>query len=101
MTVSNRENTMMADQDLVRDCLDTLKHLSSCYTHAAIECDSQDLRGVFRNILNDKLELQMAAFQFMNQRGWYKTTPADRQEVSKVYNGFQQQYQEVMSAYQQ
>ena len=69
MTVQDRPDTRLSDRDLLQDCLNTLKHLSACYRQAATECDSQDLREMFWNVLHDKLELQAATFRFMNQRG--------------------------------
>lgn len=100
MTVTERPNTRLSDQDLLQDCLDTLKHLSSCYRHAATECDSQDLREVFWNILHDKLELQAATFQFMNQRGWYKPARAPQEAVQQIYRHFHPQYEAILSFYQ-
>ncbi|MFO7263857.1 MAG: spore coat protein [Bacillota bacterium] len=96
----DRSNTRMSDQDLLQDCLDTLKHLSACYRHAATECDSQDLREVFWNILHDKLELQAATFRFMNQREWYKPNRAPQEEVEQLYRHFEPQYQAILSFYQ-
>ena len=99
MTVQSRPDTRLSDQDLLQDCLNTLKHLSECYRHAATECDSQDLREVFWNILHDKLELQAATFRFMNQREWYQPARVPKAEIQQVYQHFEPQYRDFLSYY--
>lgn len=100
MTVQDRPATVLSDQDLLQDCLNTLKYLSDCYRHAATECDSRGLRQVLWNILHDKLELQAATFRFMNQREWYKPAPAPQEEVEQIYRHFEPHYQSFMAFYQ-
>jgi len=100
MTVQARPDTVLSDQDLLQDCLNTLKYLTECYRHAATECDSRHLRQVLWNILHDKLELQAATFRFMNQREWYKPAPAPEKDVLQIYRHFEPQYQAILSVYQ-
>lgn len=95
--MDNPSRSLMGEQEMMRDCLNTLKYLAFAYEQAVLECDTRDLRHTLRNMLNDKLELAAATFRFMDQRGWYPTTSAPSEDISQVYQSFQESLQLMQS----
>jgi spore coat protein CotF len=80
----------MEDKQILLDCLETLKHLGMNYQMAAFECDSDQIRKAFENIQIDKDELRNAVFNLMHQSGYYKTQPADVNQVATQTQTWQQ-----------
>lgn len=74
----------MSELAILRDCLDTLKHASTCYLRASHEADSDQLRKTFQNIAIDKGEQKNAVFNLMHQAGMYETRPAEAARVTEL-----------------
>lgn len=82
-------------KSILRDCLETFKHLNAIYSHAAAEADSDRLRKAFINIAVDKLELQAATFNLMHQMGLYRTRPAEDAQVQQVRQAYRQELEAI------
>lgn len=85
----------MERESVLRDCLESLKHLAVAYSRAAFECDTDGLRRTLSHIVQDKHELQAAVFNLMHQMGAYQTRPADAQSVQEAYERFSRTLQQM------
>ena len=78
----------MTDQERLTDLLLTEKKLSNNYDEFASECVNTQLRDTFIQILTQGHQIQTELFQDAQSRGWYKTTPADANQVNQAYQKF-------------
>lgn len=85
----------MHSKCILRDSLETFKHLAECYGHAAFESDSDNVRETFLNIMRDKCELQAAVFNLMHQMGDYRTKPAEQQTLVEAQDRYNRVYSEI------
>lgn len=73
----------MSEKAVLTDCLETLKHASSCYLKASLECDTDGLRQILSHLAIDKAEESNAVFNLMHQAGMYDTKQSDAKEVTQ------------------
>lgn len=78
----------MTDQERLTDLLLTEKKMSTNYDLFASECVNTQLRDTFIQLLTAGHEIQSELFQDAQSRGWYKTTPAEANQVSQAYQKF-------------
>ncbi len=80
----------MQEKDMVTDALASQKYLTSSYNTAATEAANQDLRRDLMNILNDEHKNQERLWNVMNQKGWYKPSSADQQQLNQTKTKYTQ-----------
>lgn len=78
----------MNDRDRINDILAMEKYLSNGYNVGLNEMQNPVLRQVIQSILNDVHTTQFQIFDQMFQKGWYKMTVADPQEIQQKHTQF-------------
>jgi len=78
----------MNDRDRLNEALNYEKYLSFGYTTGLNEMQNPDLHRDVQQILNDVHNLQFQLFEEMFNRGWYKMTAADAQEIGQAFQQF-------------
>ncbi len=78
----------MDDRALMEDLLLVTKGVCDLYMHGTIESSTPNVQTTFTDSLNDSLTMQSEIYKAMEQRGWYKTEPADVTKVKQTYNKF-------------
>lgn len=74
----------MSEQAILRDALESLKHMSAQYLWASFECDSDNLRRTCQRIAIDKAEERNAVFNLMHQAEMEHTAPADADRLQRL-----------------
>ena len=87
----------MKDMEIMTDLLTSQKTITEHYNNYANECASKELKNSFLNILQEEHQIQADVFQVMNQRGWYKTQPADQNQLSTTKQKFESMQQQMQS----
>lgn len=88
----NQQQPSMGDVEIIDDSISSQKLITSTYNTFANECATPNLRDEFINILKDEHQIQAELFDEMQKRGWYKTQPADAQQVTQA----KQKYQNIL-----
>lgn len=78
----------MDDKTYMEDSLNSQKRITSTYDTYTNECEHQNLRTDFLNILKEEHNIQSDIFTQMSQRGWYNPTQADQTKVDTVKQKF-------------
>jgi spore coat protein CotF len=78
----------MNDRDLLNDLLTHLKYLAAGYNTGLQEMQNPKLHETVQGILSDIHNTQFRVFELMFQKGWYKMTAADQQEIAKTSTQF-------------
>lgn len=86
-------NSKFSDQICAEDVLTSQKFLSANYNTAVQESSNTDLRKDFMDIQRQEQDAAFRVFSYMNQKGWYRTSPAD----SKMINEARSQAQQIAS----
>lgn len=81
----------MSEKEMMEDSLHSQKQMSSSYNLCASECESNQLRATFLNILSEEQELGAQIFEEMSARGWYQTDSASQSDIAKAKQKFVQQ----------
>jgi spore coat protein CotF len=64
------------DKDIMTDCLNSAKFVSTNYHKAILEASNDNIRNTFFRMHNGTLAMQKTLFDLMHQRGWYQVEPA-------------------------
>jgi spore coat protein CotF len=91
MANQDKATQFMTDKEILKDCLDTQKHITANLNIFAGECANEQLRNTFLNILDEEHRIQADIFTDMNANGWYPTTPADQQKIQQTKQKYSQQ----------
>lgn len=83
-------NNNFNDQDIMNDCLTSLKKVTSDYNTFASEVSHVNLKQDVMNLLKDAHEAESMVYEEMASRGWYKTKAASDQEIQKARQSFTQ-----------
>src|SRR5690625_3302946 len=83
----------MSEQAILRDCLESLKHISAQYLWASFKCDSDKVRRTCQRVAIDKAEEPNSVFNLMHQAGMYPTQPADAAQLDRLRQLTQQSVQ--------
>lgn len=83
-------NIRLSDQICAQDVLFSQKFLTSIYNMAVTEAASGDLRRDLMEIQREEQDAGFRAFSCMNQKGWYRTSPADTRMINEVRSQAQQ-----------
>lgn len=77
-------NIRLSDQLCAQDILSSQKFLSSLYCAALLEASNPDLRRDLMEIQRQEQDAAFRAFSCMNQKGWYRTSPADMRMINEA-----------------
>jgi spore coat protein CotF len=81
---TEQRGTNLSERSVVHDCLASQKMINATYNSFIEESATADLRRDLQVIQKQEQDSLYRVFQAMNQRGWYKTQPADQQQVSQA-----------------
>lgn len=79
------------DQLCAEDVLSSQKFLSGNYNTAVQEAANPNLRKDFMEIQRQEQDAAQKVFSYMNQKGWYKVSPADPKMIDDARSKAQQQ----------
>ena len=79
----------MNERDFLNDILATEKYLSDNFNIFAREASNQSLHREVMTILDETHATARTLFNLMFEKGWYKLTAADPQEIQKTTQQFQ------------
>ncbi|GGE07091.1 hypothetical protein GCM10011571_05400 [Marinithermofilum abyssi] len=85
----------MNDRDRINDMLSMEKYMTTAYNTAVNEMVDQQLYQTQMNILTELHQCQRDLFTLMQQKGWYKTDPADMKHVAETaqkFNNYRTQF---------
>lgn len=91
----------LSDQVCAQDILSSQKFLSSLYCTALLESSNPDLRRDLMEIQRQEQEAEFRAFSCMNQKGWYRTSPADARMINEARAQAQQIASQIGFGYRQ
>lgn len=74
----------ISDQEVMSILLSEHKLAASSLTNLVLESTNQFLRNDATTILTSTFNHQKQIFDMMNQKGWYKTSVASQQDISKA-----------------
>ena len=80
---------MMDDKTMLTDALTSQKTVTTGYNTFANECACPNLRQEMMDLLSDEHDIQYELFQEMDKRGWYPTTPAEKQKITDLKKQFE------------
>lgn len=88
------------DRDIALDCINSQKLLNSTYTQAVSEASDTSMRNDLTSILNDEFNNQYMIFQVMNRKGWYKSFPANQQDLNNAKTNINNLNSQMQSIWQ-
>jgi hypothetical protein len=78
----------MDDRSQMEDLLLVTKGVCDLYMHGTIESSTPGVLTTFSDSLFDSLSMQADIYKTMEQKGWYKTEPAETNKVAQAYQKF-------------
>ena len=72
----------MQDKDLMENELLVVKGVCDLYLHGAIESTTAEVHTVFKEALNECLNIQNKIYNLMAEKGWYQTENAEQQKIT-------------------
>ena len=74
----------MEDKDLMESELLIIKGVCDLYLHGTIESSTAEVHSVFKDALNESLDIQNKIYNLMAEKGWYKTQTVSQTEIDTV-----------------
>lgn len=74
----------MEDRDLMEKELLVIKGVCDLYSHATIESTTAEVHAAFKDALNTSLDIQNKIYNFMAEKGWYKTDLAEQTKIDEL-----------------
>lgn len=87
-TEKAQERCELDDYEIISDVLGSEKQLVKLYTTALCEASEEPLRNIFKSHIDSAANDQYKAFEFMQQRGMYKTEQASEEVISEAKQQF-------------
>ena len=84
MTNTNHAANLYDAKEVLGDCLNSQKQITSAYNTYAGECVNSQLRSAFLDILDEEHCIQADIYADMNSRGWYLPEQADQQKIRQT-----------------
>lgn len=81
----------MQDKDLMENELLVVKGVCDLYLHGTIESTTAEVHTVFKEALNECLNIQNKIYNLMAEKGWYKTDVAEQNKIDAAKVKFQNQ----------
>ncbi len=72
------------EQEILQDALIAHKFLIKMYCQYGIECSNQELRSLLNTLCTVSSNHDFKIFNIMNQKGFYKTTPAQASKLNQT-----------------
>mgnify|MGYP001037242031 CR=1 FL=1 len=85
---SARERCELDDYEIISDVLGSEKQIVKLYSTALCEAAEEPFRNLIRENLDEAAADQFKAFEFMQQRGMYKTEQATEQNITEAKQQF-------------
>lgn len=74
----------MEDRDLMEKELLLIKGTCDLYLHGTIESSTAEVHSVFKEALNECLNIQNKIYNLMAEKGWYKMNVAEQTKIDTV-----------------
>lgn len=74
----------ITDKEITNVLLDEHKLCATSLTNLILESSNQNLRNDVTNILSRTFQHQKQLFDIMSQKGWYSTSIASPQDITKA-----------------
>lgn len=74
----------MEDKDLMEKELLIIKGVCDLYLHGTIESSTAEVHCVFKDALNESLNIQNKIYNLMAEKGWYKTETVEQTKIDTV-----------------
>lgn len=72
----------MEDRELMEKELLLIKGASDLYLHGVLESTTAEVHQAFKDALNESINIQNKIYNFMVEKGWYKTEYANQNEIN-------------------
>ena len=79
----------LQDPEIMADILASQKQATASFNMFANECSCPKLKQDMMKILNEEQGMQTSAYETMQSRGWYPTTPAEQQKINQARTKFE------------
>ena len=83
-----QKNCELTDYDIISDILGNQKSLVTLYSTSLIEVAEEPLRTILSDKMTEAATDQFDAFNYMHDRGMYKTEPAPSQKIKEAKEKF-------------
>ncbi len=90
-----KEISKLNEKEGFTDILTLEKHILNVYSIVMAESVSDGFRAIVNEHLNQTVSDQFSVFLQMTDRGYYKTTTAEEQEVEKTRESFSKSQQQI------
>lgn len=74
----------MQEKFYYENLLNMSKSLTNLLCNATVEAATDDVRSTYNTLLFNALEMQNKVYSKMEEKGWYKNTPAPSAKVKEV-----------------
>ena len=74
----------MGDKELLEADLLVIKGVCDLYEHATTESTTAEVHKVFKDALNESLNIQNKLYNLMVEKGWYQTEIADQNKIDTL-----------------
>lgn len=81
----------MQDKELMEQELLTIKGVCDLYLHGALEATTAEVHMVFKDALNETLNIQNKIYNLMKDNGWYQTDTAEQTKIDSAKQKFSAQ----------
>ena len=78
----------MEDKEIMEKELLVIKGVCDLYLHGSIESTTAEVHSAFKEALNESLNIQNKLYNLMSEKGWYKTEPAEQQQIQQTEQKF-------------
>ena len=78
----------MEDKNIMENELLTIKGVCDLYMHGAIESTTKEVHSVFKDALEQSLNIQNKIYNLMSEKGWYQTENVDEQRINQTKQKF-------------
>lgn len=78
----------MEDKELMEKELLLAKSICDLYLHGTLESTTLEVHNVFKEALNESLDIQNKIFNLMSEKGWYQMQNIDQQQIDTVKQKF-------------
>lgn len=78
----------MEDKELMEKELLIIKGVCDLYLHGTLESTTAEVLQVFKDALNESLNIQNKIYNLMAEKGWYPAEIAEQQKIDKLKQKF-------------
>ncbi len=74
----------LTDREMLQLCLELEKGRCRSITNTMLECTHKQLREIYEQCFDNASSNHYRLFEIMNDKGWYKTELASKEQIDKV-----------------